>query len=85
MLDTLKSRETLVWLALMSFTLLGFYFADSSPSDKRMMGGLVLLLAGLKFFAISQYFMELSDSHIVWKSIMYPSLLAVLLGIFVQL
>lgn len=63
----LKRKETLVWAFLLCLTVLSFYVSDTTFSNKHTLHIPILVVSGLKFFAISFYFMELHEAHLVWK------------------
>ena len=68
----MKNRIT--WIALISLTLIGFGFSESSFLGSSLALSIILLY-GIKFLGIGFQFMELSKAHIVWKTILVSILI----------
>jgi len=78
-------KESVVWLLLIAFTLVGYFSSGKQPSVSRENSYLILIAAGIKFSLLSYFFMELEEAHLVWKVVMAVLLCVVLLGIGIQL
>ncbi len=59
----------ITWLALISLTVTGYFFSDSTLSG-RTLALLILLLYGIKFLSIGFQFMELKKAHPAWKTLL---------------
>lgn len=61
----IKERLLIVWILLLILTIVSAIFSES----KLEFGvEIVLGLAGVKFFLVSFYFMDLKKAHFFWKS-----------------
>jgi hypothetical protein len=68
----------ITWLVLISLTITGFLFSESSMLGTSF-ALIITLLYGIKFLGIGFQFMELNKAHFIWKTI-----LVVILLIFVS-
>ncbi len=59
----------ITWIILLSLTITGFIFSESS-FIKTGLAVVITLLYGIKFLGIGFQFMELRKAHIVWKVIL---------------
>lgn len=62
-----KKNIFIVWILLLISTLTVVFFSTSLVS-KSYSSAVIILISGLKFLAISFYFMEMKKAHIFWKA-----------------
>jgi heme/copper-type cytochrome/quinol oxidase subunit 4 len=59
------SKLTKIWIGLVLLTLVSF-IGSMTESDFKV--AVILILALVKFIAVSFYFMELKSAHTFWKA-----------------
>ncbi len=64
----------ITWIALISLTIIGFVFSESSFLGTSLAIS-ILALYGIKFLGIGFQFMEISKAHFIWKTILVSILL----------
>ncbi len=55
------------WLILISLTIIGFVFSESSLTGLAL---IITALYGVKFLGIGFQFMELKKAHTIWKTVL---------------
>ncbi|MCP5062517.1 MAG: hypothetical protein GY936_08645 [Ignavibacteriae bacterium] len=64
----------ITWITLISLTIMGFAFSESSFLGPSLAIS-ILLLYGIKFLGIGFQFMEISKAHFIWKTILVSILI----------
>ena len=67
-------NNKITWLILITLTITGFIFSESSFL-KTSLAVTIILLYGIKFLGIGFQFMELKKAHFLWKTILITILI----------
>ena len=64
----MNRKCTLVWLLLIGLTIGAYLLAESWGGGGSIRGLIILAIAGIKFFAVAWWFMELRAVSKIWAS-----------------
>ena len=67
-------NNKITWLILISLTITGFIFSESTFL-KTGLAVTIIFLYAIKFLGIGFQFMELKKAHIIWKAILISILI----------